>query len=75
MDGFQSYLPLPHMLREAGKPHGDKLVTFGEHEMKESLYGAIHKQQQSKLSNINWDFLENPCHESVAKLESLMWSQ
>ena len=70
MDDFWLYLP--HMLWDAGESCGEKRISFSEHEMQENLDGSIHKQQQSKLSNIDWDILENPCHEeSAAKLESV----
>jgi hypothetical protein len=69
MDDLQSYLP--HLLWEAGESRGETLDPFGEHEMREILDAAIHKQQQEKLLNIDWDILEHSYQESIAKLDSI----
>ena len=51
-----------------------KLFPFDEDAMREILDGTIHKQQQSRLTNIDWDVLENSYQESIAKLEILKGS-
>ena len=52
MVDLQSYLP--HMLWEAGEFLGEKLVPFYEHEETREIFdGAIPKQQQSRLTNID----------------------
>ena len=47
------------------------LAPFGKHEIREILEGAIHKQQQAKLINIDCDILEHSYQESITKLDSI----
>ena len=62
MDNCQSYPPC--ILWEPGESCREKLAAFSEHEMRETLDGAILKQQESKLSNIDWVSYRN-YHEFV----------
>ena len=69
MDDLQSHLP--HLLWEAGEFCREKLAPFGEHEIRKILDSAIHKQQQAKLINIDWEIPEHSYQEWIAKLDSI----